>query len=218
MGYKITVCIVCVFAFVSCKMGGSNGESPFGSPDYYSMSKENISRDAWQKPSEVLALLGDISDKVVADIGAGTGYFTFRMALKAKKVIAVEIDRNMIELINAFKLNLPTDLNTKIHTRLATTDNSKLELHEADIIVMINTVTYIDDKIAYLKHLHHLLPEDGKIMIVDYKTTKLPISVDQGSFKLPPTEIKTLLEASGFVDITLDENSLDYQYILIANR
>jgi predicted RNA methylase len=199
-------------------MGGSNGESPFGSPDYYSMSKENISRDAWQKPSEVLALLGDISDKVVADIGAGTGYFTFRMALKAKKVIAVEIDRNMIDLINAFKLNLPTDLNTKIQTRLASPNNSKLELHEADIIVMINTVTYIKDKVAYLKHLHQLLPEDGKIMIVDYKTTKLPITVDQGSYKLPATEMENLLEKTGFEDVILDENSLDYQYILIASR
>ena len=42
-------------------------------------------RIAWQKPELVMSKLGDLTDKVVADIGAGTGYFTFRLAPRAKK-------------------------------------------------------------------------------------------------------------------------------------
>lgn len=177
-----------------------------------------MSRDAWQKPSEVIGMLGDIEDKVIADIGAGTGYFTFRMALRAKKVIAVEIDRNMIDLINAFKLNLPSDLNHKIETRLATADNSKIGLHEADIIVIINTVTYIEDKKSYLKHLHKLLPPEGRIMIVDYKTNNIPIQVDKGEYQLSPGELSELLSQIGYTNIRIDQNALDYQYILLADR
>lgn len=204
--------------FVTCRFSSEEGSSPFDSSPYYQINKENVSRDAWQKPSEVIGMLGDIQDKVIADIGAGTGYFTFRMALRAKKVIAVEIDRNMIDLINAFKLNLPSDLKHKIETRLSIPNNSKLGLHEADIIVIINTITYIEDKKSYLKHLHKLLPREGRIMIVDYKTNNIPIKTNKGDYPLSPGELSELLGEIGYTNIRIDQNALDYQYILLADR
>ena len=63
---------------------------------------DDVGRIVWQKPEEVVRLLGDISDKTIADIGAGSGYFTFRFALKAKKVIAIDIDPTMIKLMETF--------------------------------------------------------------------------------------------------------------------
>ena len=210
--------LILVIGMTSCRFSSGEGESPFDSSPYYQINKENFSRDAWQKPSEVIGLLGNIEDKVIADIGAGTGYFTFRMALKAKKIIAVEIDRNMIDLINAFKLNLPSDINHKIETRLATPDNSKLGLHEADIIVMINTVSFIQDKKGYLKHLHKLLPSEGRIMIVDYKTNNVPIKMNKGDYELSYDELKEILKEIGYTNINVDQNSLDYQYILLADK
>ena len=53
---------------------------------------EDPSRDAWQKPDQVIALLGDIKGKTVVDIGAGSGYFTFRLAEKGARVVAADVD------------------------------------------------------------------------------------------------------------------------------
>lgn len=192
--------------------------SRFGSPNYSNINKENVSRDVWQKPGKVLDALGDIENKTIADIGAGTGYFTFRMALNAKKVIAIDIDPDMINLVEAFKLNLPQNLSSKIETRLATPADPGLKPNDADIVVIINTASYIEDKFSYFKNIFFNLPPDGKLMIVDYKQSKLPISLEQGNFKISGTELKSLLSAAGFKDTALDDSSLEYQYIVIAQK
>ena len=57
----------------------------------------------WQKPQVVIDKLGDLSDLVVADLGAGSGFFSRRLAQQAKKVIALEIDQNMIPVIDSLK-------------------------------------------------------------------------------------------------------------------
>lgn len=215
---KISFSFLIVLIAFSCKIGGDNPESRFGSPDYSNINKENRSRDAWQKPGDVIALLGDLSDKVVADIGAGTGYFTFRLALNAKKVVAVEIDPNMIDLIDAFKINLPADLHNKIETRLATPMDANLKSEEADVIVIINTITYIEDKYTYISDLYEVLPPGGKIMVVDYKKLKLPFNIEQGSHQIEPEDLKTLYTFVGLKDIVIDEDALEYQFIAIGTK
>src|SRR5262250_2336948 len=50
---------------------------------------EDPARKEWQKPDEVIAGLGPLSGKTVADIGAGTGYFSFPTAARGAKVIAI---------------------------------------------------------------------------------------------------------------------------------
>ena len=52
---------------------------------------EDPTRAQWQKPDEVIASLGPLDGKTVADIGAGTGYFAFPIAKKAAKVMAIDI-------------------------------------------------------------------------------------------------------------------------------
>jgi len=60
---------------------------------------ENEEREEWQKPEEVIALLGDIEGKTIMDIGAGTGYFAFRMSAKGAKVIAADVDDRFINYV-----------------------------------------------------------------------------------------------------------------------
>ena len=63
----------------------------------------NTYREIWQKPDLVLQLLGGLKGKTVADIGAGSGYFSFRMAAKVPegKVYAVDIQPEMLDLLRA---------------------------------------------------------------------------------------------------------------------
>lgn len=64
---------------------------------------EDPARDEWQKMPIIFAALGDLQGQVVADIGAGTGYFTFPIADRCEKVIAIDIDQRFLDYIEKRK-------------------------------------------------------------------------------------------------------------------
>lgn len=177
---------------------------------------ENLGRTLWQKPNVVIEKLGDIKEKTIVDIGAGTGYFTFRLALKGAKVIATDIDKNMINVIESFRLNLPQDLQSRIETRLVTEDDAMIKENECDIAVIINTAAYIPNKTRYFTKLKKILKQNGKIMIVDYKSSQLPQGIANSNPIIESGELVTILHKSGFTNIVVDNTTLDYQYIILA--
>ena len=177
---------------------------------------DDVGRIVWQKPEEVVRLVGDISDKTIADIGAGSGYFTFRFALKAKKVIAIDIDPTMIKLIETFKQQLPKEIQNKIETRLALPNDPKIKDAETDIVVIINTIGYIENRVDYLKTLHKGLSENGQIFILDFKTKAIPIEAPSMEYRVPLGVLEADLIKSGFSIELSDDRTLDYQYIIKA--
>ncbi len=175
-------------------------------------------RDTWQKPELVIRALGDISDKTIMDIGAGTGYFTFRFAFEAEKVIAAEIDEQMIELIELFRENLPTSIKDKIETRLVGENDPMMEENEVDIAVIINTISYILRPADYLNIVKEELKDNGRVMIVDFKKEYLPIDAPDMKDRIYGDSVVAYLEKSGFFNIKYDNETLDFQYIIIANK
>ncbi len=176
-------------------------------------------RYAWQKPFLVMDKLGDLDDKIVADIGAGTGYFTFRLMQRAKRVIAIDIDQNKIDLIELFRQNLDSIQQLNVETRLALPDDPKLRFEEVDVVVIINTIGYISDVSSYLKNLREKIKPSGKIMIVDFKMKRISQDIAPPSeFRMSLLELEDLLAESGYVNIVADDRSLDYQYIVMANK
>ena len=67
----------------------------------YAKILEDPSRDAWQKPHEVVMALELKSTDTIADIGAGTGYFARRFAHHAGKVYAVDINKDLLAFFKA---------------------------------------------------------------------------------------------------------------------
>lgn len=201
--------------FLSCREHGER--SIFDQPMTVNpLPQENIGRSSWQKPGEVIALLGDISEKSVVDVGAGTGYFSFRLAFNAAKVLALEIDPGMIDIIESFKANLPLEIQNKIESRYVEPDDPELEPEEVDIAVIINTIAYIDNREDYLKKILAGLKENCRIMIIDFKTSNLPFEV--GSVpKVSASDITNDLASAGFQNIVVNNYTLDYQYIIFAD-
>lgn len=179
---------------------------------------ENKGRSSWQKPSVVIAKLGDISDKTVADIGAGSGFFSFRLALKAKKVLAIDIDADMIDLINMQLNNLPADINSKVETRLTKPSDPGFKANEADIVVIINTIAYIAQLEDYLNLVYQRLDKGGEIVVIDFKQGVLDIPSPPMEERLDMNMLKRLLTESGFSLKDADTTTLDYQYIVIAQK
>jgi 2-polyprenyl-3-methyl-5-hydroxy-6-metoxy-1,4-benzoquinol methylase len=178
---------------------------------------ESIDRVIWQKPDIVLQKLGNIEGKTIADIGAGSGYFSFRMVNKAEKVIAIDIDKRFISFMDSISTQLPPVVESHFETRLATPTDPKLYTAEVDAVIVVNTYSYLTNRVTYLKTLINGMKHDAKILIIDYKKKNTTIG--------PPTEErvamdeveKELLQA-GFRNINTDDTSLDYQYIVTAMR
>lgn len=176
-------------------------------------------RVLWQKPELVIQKMGDLTDKVVADIGAGSGFFSRRLAQHAKKVIAVEVDPRFIHFMDSIKLvELAPEYQKRFETRLATYDNSKLKPEEADIILVVNTYIYFQNRVQYLKHLLEVLPDDGQVVIVDFKKKRLPIKYPPQDIRVELWRLEKELQQAGFTNIVSDDCSLDYQYIVTARK
>src|SRR5512139_3024325 len=77
---------------------GDHYEHRFDNPEQYAKNFDDPARDAWQMPDRVISTLGLRPGQIVADIGAGTGYFSTRLAKApaAPKVYAVDIEQSMV--------------------------------------------------------------------------------------------------------------------------
>ena len=210
--------------FFTCKQNSSeNIQTDASNPkntqesaveDYLS-EYEREDRVIWQKPDLVMNILGDVSDKVIADLGAGTGYFAFRLLYSAKKVLALDIDPKAIAYIDSLQAELPLEDASRIETRLVSEQDPRLIENEVDIIILVNTYTYIKDRVNYFKNVKSKLREGGQVLIIDFKRKELPIGPPP-AYKLNQSVVEAELKEAGFEILVSDERSLDYQYIIKA--
>ncbi len=178
---------------------------------------ESKDRVIWQKPDRVISLLGDLSGKTVADIGAGTGYFAFRLVPVAAKVIAVDIDPRFIHFMDSIKVRLTPVYQRRFETRLARPDNPMLLPEEVDAVIIVNTYGYLSHRPTYLKTLWEGMKPQAKLLIIDFKKTRLPIGPPD-EYKVALSEVVKEVESVGFQLTTVDQETLEYQYIVVAQK
>ncbi|MFK8163398.1 MAG: class I SAM-dependent methyltransferase [Lewinella sp.] len=182
------------------------------------VQQDDRSRMIWQQPGAVMDAMGDIREKVIADIGAGEGFFAERLAPIADRVIAVEIDEKYISYLDTLRrFGLQKEFRPRLEPRLATADDPHLDKSEVDIILIVNTFMLIENKGDYLKKLYPALRSDGRIVIVDWKrkdTTLGPPKKD----RLALGSLEDMLRGAGFRVTSADDATLAYQYIVVAEK
>lgn len=171
-------------------------------------------RTDWQNPEIVLKAFGDLSNKTIADIGAGAGYFSFKLARQAGKVIALDIDPNALEYINEQK-EIVGNWAENIETRLTPPDVPNLLLNEADAVLVVNTFSFIPQPENYFNRLREGMKPNGELLVVDFKKGKIPVGPSDDR-KMEASEIRSILRRAGFRRISIDQKSLEYQYIIKA--
>jgi len=165
-------------------------QQPAGSFDLLVHQYEDPQRQTWQDPAYVIEALGDLQGLTVADIGAGTGYFTFQVAAPARKVIAVDIEQRFLNYIEDRKAEMyDRQLAGKIETRLTTASDPGLDTAEADVVLMVNTIAYINARQAYLERLRTGIKPGGRLVIVDFKPGKLPVIGNLGDITYRAVEV-----------------------------
>lgn len=169
-------------------------------------------RDAWQKPDQVIAKLKLKRTSLVADIGAGTGYFTVRLAkaVPKGKVFALDIEADMVRHIDerarAEKLaNVVAVQNRPDNPGLA---------DAVDLAFLCDVVHHIEDRPSFFAKLKDRLRPGGRIVIVDFA----PDAPDgPGPPKQHRLSVETLdqeLAAAELERTMFDGDLLPYQYVL----
>ncbi len=199
----------------------STGDSDPNKPSSDGISEDyiNTNRVLWQKPQMIIQLMGNIQDKVVADLGAGgRGFFSLRLATQAQKVIALDTDEAAVRSLDTIRqLQLQESFQPRLEVRLTPPDEPNIKENEVDIVFMSNVYIYLPDRIKYMQKLRSLLKESGKVMIVDFKKKKTPIGPNS-TFRIPLYVVEQELEEAGFKNIQSNDTALDYQYIVIAEK
>jgi len=188
----------------------------FEDVDHWTAVFDDPERDAWQKPDEVIAFLRIGSGGRIADLGAGTGYFTVRLARavgESGKVYAIEIEPKLVQHLNerSAKAGL-----TQVVPVLAAPDDPKLEEQSVDQVLIVDTYHHIDDRVAYLRRLANALRLGGTVAVVDFKPGELPVGPPPGHKLAAEKVIEEFQEAGYLLDRRSD--ALPYQYVLVFRR
>lgn len=128
---------------------------------------EGFNRDSWQQPDKVIAALNLHPGEIVADLGSGGGYFTFKLAkavAPSGKVYAVDVDEDMIELISK---RLKEESGNNFETILAAPTDPRLPQTGVDLVFTVNTYHHIADRSAYFANARKYLRPGGRIAIID---------------------------------------------------
>jgi len=174
---------------------------------------DDPARDAYQKPEEVVAALGLRAGDVVADIGAGTGYFTVRLARavgETGRVYAVDVSPDMIRHINR---RVRDEGLHNVVPVLADPDDPLLPDASVDWFVIVDTWHHIEDQEVYLRHLKRMLRPGGHVVHIDFQKRELPVGPPM-SMKIGREDLVHQMQAAGF-RLEREHDFLPYQYFLV---
>jgi len=184
-----------------------------GDPAAYIASLENPARDAYQKPQEVVTALALREGEVIADIGAGSGYFAVRFARAVGprgRVYAVDISPDMIRYLNR---RIRDEELSNVTTVLSDPDDPLLRDGSVDRFVIVNTWHHIEDQPKYLSLMKRMLRPGGQVVHIDFQKRELPVGPPL-SMKIAREDLVRQMEAAGF-SLAAEHDFLPYQYFLV---
>jgi ubiquinone/menaquinone biosynthesis C-methylase UbiE len=173
-------------------------------------------RESEEAPDKALALIGIPPGSVVADVGAGSGYFTVRLARlvgESGKVFANDIQPEMLarlaERVRAERL-------ANVVTVLGDEANPRLPAGSCDLVLLVDVYHEFSEPQQMLRGLREALKRDGRLVLLEYRKEdpKVPIRFEH---KMSVSEAKTEVEAEGFrLERAIEE--LPRQHILVFRR
>ena len=125
-------------------------------------------RYTWQYPERVVRFLQLKPGMKVADLGAGTGYFTFRLAAavgSTGKVYAIDIDKEMNTSVDQQSIKKQVE---NVRTVLAV-EHDPLIPEKVDLIFSVNAYHHLQDRAAYFKNAARYLKPGGRVAIIDFR-------------------------------------------------
>jgi len=186
---------------------------PFDDVKQWSAVFDDPARDAWQKPKELVAALAIRPGMTVADLGAGTGYFSRYLAGAVGErgtVFAVDTEPNLVAHLRE---RAEREHTPNVAPLLASFDDSRLPRGGIDLVLIVDTFHHLDQRLEYLRRLRRVLRPSGRVAVVDWQAQPLPVGPPP-EHKLPRDQVVREMEAAGY-RLAAEPGILPYQYVLV---
>ena len=197
-------------------MGGSSDGAfhhRFEDANRWAKEFDNPERDAWQKPEEILDALHLQPTSSVADIGAGTGYFSVRIAKRIPegKVFAADVEPGMVRYLGerAQREHLANLVPVQ-----ASADAANIP-EPVDVVLIVDTYHHIGNRTQYFAKLKSSLRPTGRLAIVDFKAD-LP-NGPPAEYRISPERVTEELNAAGY-SLMETLQFLPRQYYLVFQK
>ena len=181
----------------------------FGDAQKWSKVFDDPQRDAWQKPHDVIQALALKPDSIVADVGAGTGYFAVRLAHMVPKgwVYAIDTEPNMVKHLaeRAREAGLKN-----LKSVVGTPDDPRLP-EKADVVVLVDVYHHIEGRERYFANLAKALKPSGRVAVIDFRMDS-PHGPPRRA-RVEPERVKAEMKRAGY-ELAREHDFLPYQYFL----
>lgn len=183
----------------------------FEDAERYAKVFDDPARDEWQMPERVIEALAIQEGDVVADIGAGTGYFTVRIAAEtgAKTVYAVDIEPSMVDHVRQRAKEADLENVIGVVAEAATPNLPE----PVDLVLIVDTYHHLPDRVDYFTALRERLKPGARLAIVDFKKGA-PGGGPPDHFRFTVDEISDELGRAGF-ELAGEHDFLPRQNFLI---
>lgn len=209
MRLVLTITALTLFATAAAQSPHSH-EHSFGDAQKWSHVFDDPARDAWQKPHAVLEALALKPEAVVADLGAGTGYFSARLARMFPKatVYAVDVEPKMVKYLGE-RAKREALANLK-PVQAAAGDAGLPE--KVDVVLLVDVYHHIEARERYFRQLAATLRPGARVAVIDFR-----LDSPEGPPKearIAPEQVKAELSRAGYT-LAEEHGFLQRQYFLI---
>lgn len=188
---------------------------PFGDIAKYIEFLERPDRAAWQKPDAVVAALDLGGDEVVLDVGAGSGYFSFRFAkaVRQGKVIAGDTEPEMVRHLHHRAM---TEGIANVEARIIEPGDPGVDT-SVDLVFVCDVLHHVAAQQEWLSKIARGMKTGSRLALIEFKEGSLPQGPPEGA-KIPRRELVALGERVGLQLAEDHEGLLPYQVFLVFRK
>ena len=174
---------------------------------------ERSSRANEESPNLAVDLLDLKKDMIIADFGAGTGYFTSKLARKCSIVYAVDIQQEMLDL-NAKQMRNKNINNVKFI--LGFTDRTGLPKNSLDLVILVDVYHELENPLEIMNDIKSSLNQTGKVALIEYRKEDPTVPIKP----LHKMSVEQVVKEMSQVNLKLHSNiqELPRQHMLIFSK
>lgn len=171
-------------------------------------------REGREQPERVLDMLAIRDGMTVADVGAGTGYFTVRLAKRVGRgeVLATELQPEMLRLLDT---RLQTEKIANVRLIRATEHQAKLPERCCDLVLLVDVYHELTDPPGVMAGVRRALKNTGRLALVEYRGEDAKLAI-KPEHKMTLVQIKRELGQLGFAFVESREELPDQRVVIFT--
>jgi SAM-dependent methyltransferase len=176
---------------------------------------ERTDREKEEAPTKAISLLNLAPNAVIADIGAGSGYYSFMISplIPEGKVIAVDIQQEMLDYLSKEAIARKI---TNVKPHLGTIKSIQLPANTLDAVLLVDAYHEFSHPAEMLKSIHSALKPGGKIYLLEYRAEDPNVPIKQ-LHKMSAAQATKEFEAFGFSFVE-NKPDLPWQHFLVFKK